>query len=121
MPSFFAFGMAIAAVAVALVCDVIFLRVHIPGVGGYAWYLTTALSFAGAGYGGHKFTKASRTLAMTAVALAGVAYGALDLGLGLVMEDLSMTSALILGIQGVAIALVCGGGGVTKAAREKND
>jgi hypothetical protein len=28
---------------------------------------------------------------------------------------------MILGVQGLAIALVCGGGGVTKAAREKSD
>jgi hypothetical protein len=119
MPSAVAFGLGIVAVVVALVFDVIFLKVHIPGVGGYAWYLTTALSFAGAGYLGIKWTRASQATAMTAVAVAGVLYGVADLGLGLVLEDLAMGSALFLGIQGVVIASICGGGGVRKALAER--
>ena len=120
MPSVFAFGLGIVAVVVALVFDVIFLKVHIPGVGGYAWYLTTALSFAGAGYFGIKWTRASQSTAMTAVALAGVLYGLADIGLGLVLENLAMGGAMFLGIQGLVIACVCGGGGVRKALGERD-
>ena len=120
LPSAAAFGLAIVAVVVALVFDVIFLKVHIPGVGGYAWYLTTALSFAGAGYLGIKWTKASQGTAMTSVAIAGIVYGIADLGLGLVLEDLAMGTAMFLGIQGVVIACVCGAGGVRKALAERS-
>lgn len=109
-----AFGLALGAVVIALIFDVIFLRVHIPGIGGYAWYLTTALSFAGAGYGGAKWTRASQGTAMAAVVIAGLLYGVADLGLGLVLEGLEMQSAMFLGIQGVVIAAVCGGGGVRR-------
>jgi len=120
MPSVFAFGFGLIAVVVALVFDVVFLKIHIPGVGGYAWYLTTALSFAGAGYLGIKWTRATQTTAMMAVALAGVVYGVADLALGLVLEDLPMGSALFLGIQGLVIAAICGGGGVRKALAERD-
>ena len=120
LPSAAAFGLGIVAVIVALVFDVIFLKVHIPGVGGYAWYLTTALSFAGAGYLGIKWTKASQTTAMTAVAVAGILYGIADLGLGVVLEALPVSNAMFLGIQGVVIACVCGAGGVRKALAERS-
>jgi hypothetical protein len=120
LPSPVAFGMGIVAVVVALVFDVVFLKVHIPGVGGYAWYLTTALSFAGAGYFGIKWTRASQTTAMAAVAVAGVLYGVADIGLGLVLEELAMGSAMFLGIQGLVIACICGGGGVRKALAERD-
>jgi hypothetical protein len=120
MPSAFAFGFGIIAVVVALIFDVIFLKVHIPGVGGYAWYLTTALSFAGAGYFGIKSTRATQSTAMTSVAVAGVLYGLADIGLALVLEDLPMGSAMFLGIQGLVIACVCGGGGVRKALSERS-
>jgi hypothetical protein len=119
MPAALAFVLGVVAVVVALVFDVIFLKVHIPGVGGYAWYLTTALSFAGAGYLGIKWTRASQGTAMTSVAVAGVLYGLADIGLGLVLEDLPMGSAMFLGIQGLVIACVCGGGGVRKALSER--
>jgi len=120
MPSAVAFGLGIVAVVVALVFDVVFLKIHIPGVGGYAWYLTTALSFAGAGYLGIKWTRASQATAMTAVAVAGVLYGVADIGLGLVLEDLAMGGAMFLGIQGLVIACICGGGGVRKALAERD-
>lgn len=120
MPSVFAFGFGIAAVVLALVCDVIFLKVHIPGVGGYAWYLTTALSFAGAGYLGIKWTRATQATAMMSVAVAAIVYGIADLGLAMVLEDLPMGSALFLGIQGLVIAAICGGGGVRKALAERD-
>ena len=120
LPSAVAFGLGIVAVVVALVFDVIFLKVHIPGVGGYAWYLTTALSFAGAGYLGIKWTRATQATAMTAVAVAGVLYGVADIGLGLVLENLPMGGAMFLGIQGVVIACICGGGGVRKALAERD-
>ena len=119
LPSAVAFGMGIAAVVVALVFDVIFLHVHIPGVGAYAWYLTTALSFAGAGYFGIKWTRATQATAMAAVVMAGVLYGIADIGLGLVLEDLAMGGAMFLGIQGLVIACICGGGGVRKALAER--
>jgi len=121
LPAAVSFGLAFAAVLVALVFDVIFLKIHIPGVGSYAWYLTTALSFAGAGWASIMWTRASKSLATTAMAIAGVVYGAADLGLGLVLEDLSLVGAIILGAQGVAIAVVCGGGGVFKALRAKDE
>jgi hypothetical protein len=120
MPSVFAFGLGIVAVVVALVFDVIFLKVHIPGVGGYAWYLTTALSFAGAGYFGIKWTRASQSTAMTAAVMAGVLYGLADMGLVLVLEDLPMGSAMFLGVQGLVIACICGGGGIRKALAERD-
>ena len=46
-------------------------------------------------------------------------YGVADLGLGLVLEELPIGSALFLGIQGVVIACVCGGGGIRKALGER--
>ncbi|MBS2016206.1 MAG: hypothetical protein JST00_25210 [Deltaproteobacteria bacterium] len=121
LPAPVSFGLTLAAVVIALVFDVIFLKIHIPGVGGYAWYLTTALSFAGAGWASIMWTKASKSIATTAMVVAGVLYGIADLGLGLVLEDLSMAGAIILGAQGVAIACVCGMGGVYKALRSKED
>lgn len=114
-----AFALGIVAVLVALVFDVVFLHVHIPGVGGYAWYLTTAFSFLAAGFGGAKWTRATQSTAMTAVGVAGVLYGIADMGLGLVVEDLPMGSAMFLGIQGLVIALVCGGAGVRKGLAAK--
>lgn len=119
LPAPLSFVLGIAAVAVALVFDVIFLKVSIPGVGGYAWYLTTALSFAGAGYGSIKLTRASKTVAMAAVGVAAALYGIADLGLGMVLEDLPMSGAIILGAQGVGIAIFTGFGGVFKAMRER--
>lgn len=119
LPPAVAFGLAIAAVVVALIFDVIFLKVHIPGIGGYAWYLTTALSFAGAGFGAMKFTRATRTVALTAIAVAGVLYGFADLGLSMVLEDVTIGGALFLGIQGLVIALVTGGGGIHRGARAR--
>ena len=56
---------------------------------------------------------------MGAVVFAGVLYGIADVGLGLVMEDLAMGSALFLGIQGLVIAFVCGGAGVRKGLAAK--
>lgn len=117
----FAFALGAVAVVVALVFDVVFLNVHIPGIGGYAWYLTTALSFAGAGFGGAKWTRASQKTAMAAVVFAGVLYGAADIGLGLVLENLDMGAAMFLGIQGLVIAFVCGGAGVRKGLAAKED
>lgn len=106
---------------VALVFDVIFLKVHIPGIGGYAWYLTTALSFAGAGWAGIKWTRASKGLAMAAVTVAAIVYGIADLGLAMFVEDLTLGGAISLGAQGLAIALFTGVGGVHKGARDKED
>lgn len=120
LPAPISFGLTLGAVVIALVFDVIFLKVHIPGVGGYAWYLTTALSFAGAGWASIMWTKATKSLATTAMVVAGIVYGVADLGLGLVLEDLSMAGAIILGAQGVAIACVCGVGGIYKALRSKD-
>jgi hypothetical protein len=120
LPAPISFGLTLAAVAIALIFDVVFLKIHIPGVGGYAWYLTTALSFAGAGWASIMWTKASKSLATTAMVVAGIVYGIADLGLGLVLEDLSMAGAIILGAQGVAIACVCGVGGIYKALRAKD-
>lgn len=121
LPAPIAFGLGLAAVLVALVFDVIFLKVHIPGVGGYAWYLTTALSFAGAGWASIKWTRASKTVAMTALGIAAAVYGVADLGLGLVLEDLPMAGAIMLGAQGVGIGVFCGFGGVFKAMKERDE
>lgn len=117
LPAALAFGLGFAACLVALVFDLVFLKVHIPGVGGYAWYLTTALSFAGAGYAGRKWTRASTGMATAAAGVAAAVYGALDLGLGLVIEDLSLGAALVLAAQGIVIAAACGVGGVQRASR----
>jgi hypothetical protein len=40
-------------------------------------------------------------------------------GLGFVMEDVALGSALLLGIQGLVIAVVCGGAGVRKGLAAK--
>jgi hypothetical protein len=121
LPAPIAFGLALGAVVVALVFDVIFLKVHIPGVGSYAWYLTTALSFAGAGWGSATWTRASKMTALTAMGIAAVLYGAADLGLGLVLEELSLGGAIVLGAQGVAIACVTGFGAIYKGFAAKDD
>jgi len=121
LPAPVAFGLGLVAVAVALVFDVVFLHIHIPGVGSYAWYLTTALSFAGAGWAAIKWTRASRTVAMTALGFAAAVYGVADLGLGLVLENLPMAGAIMLGAQGVGIGIFTGFGGVFKALRERGD
>ncbi|MDB4938212.1 MAG: hypothetical protein JWP87_5184 [Labilithrix sp.] len=119
LPAPLSFGLGLVAAFVALVFDVIFLKVHVPGVGGYAWYLTTALSFAGAGWASIRWTRASKTIAMAAVGVAAALYGVADVGLGLVVEDLSMAGAIVLGAQGVGIGLFTGFGGVFKAMRER--
>lgn len=119
LPAPLSFGLGLVAVLVALVFDVVFLKIHIPGVGGYAWYLTTALSFAGAGWASIQWTRASKTVAMTAVGMAAAIYGVADLGLGLVLEDLPMAGAIMLGAQGVGIGMFCGFGGVFKAMRDR--
>jgi hypothetical protein len=119
LPSVLGFGLGLVAVFVALVFDVIFLRIHIPGAGGYAWYLTTALSFMAAGYGTAKWTRAGRSLAMTAVGVSAAFYGVADVGLGLGLEGLSMSGSMMLGVQGVVIALVVGFAGVVKGLRAK--
>jgi hypothetical protein len=118
LPAPLSFVLGLVAVAVALVFDVVFPKVHIPGVGGYAWYLTTALSFAGAGWASIKWTRASKTVAMTAVGIAAVLYGVADVGLGL--EDLPMAGAIMLGAQGVGIGFFTGFGGVFKAMRDRD-
>ncbi len=119
MPAALAFAFGIGAVVLALVFDVVFLNIHIPGVGGYAWYLSTALTFAGAGYAGAKWTRATRSTAMVAIGIAGALYGVADLGLGLVLESLDFGSAIFLGAQGVVIALVTGFGGIHRGLRDK--
>jgi len=119
MPSALAFGFGIAAAVIALVFDVIFLNVDVPGIGGYAWYLSTALTFAAAGFAGAKFTKATRTTALTAIGVAGAIYGIADLGMGIVLEHMPMGDALFLGIQGVVIAIFTGSGGVYKGLRAR--
>ena len=47
-------------------------------------------------------------------------YGVADLGLGLVLEDLSMAGAIMLGAQGVGIGIFTGFGGVFKAMRDRD-
>lgn len=121
LPSVLAFFLGLIGVAVALAFDVVFLKVHIPGAGGYAWYLTTALAFGGAGYGGAKWTRAGRGLALTAAVFAAVVYGVLDIGLGMVLEDLPMGGAIVLAAQGLAIALFTGCGGVYRGLRAKDE
>ncbi|MBX3191878.1 MAG: hypothetical protein KF819_33110 [Labilithrix sp.] len=121
LPAPLAFGLALVAVVVALIFDVVFLKVHIPGVGSYAWYLTTALSFAGAGWGSATWTRASKMTAMTAMTIAAILYGAADLGLGFVLEGLSLSGAIMLGAQGLAIACVCGFGAIYKGFAAKGD
>lgn len=119
MPAGLAFGFGIVAAVVALVFDVIFLNVNVPGIGGYAWYLSTALTFAAAGFAGAKLTKATRKLALTAIGVAGAIYGVCDLGMGIALEHMPMGDALFLGIQGVAIAIFTGSGGVYKGLRAR--
>jgi hypothetical protein len=119
MPAGLSFGFGIVAVVVALVCDVVFLNVNIPGIGGYAWYLSTALSFAGAGFASAKMTRASRTLAMTAVGVAGALYGMMDIAMDLVLEHSTLGDAMFLGIQGLVIAIFTGSGGVYRGLRAR--
>ncbi len=119
MPAALAFVMGIGAVVVALVFDVIFTKISIPGVGGYIWYASTALSFAGAGYGSALFTRAGRGLITGVVIGASVIYGAGDLALGLVLESLDFSSAIFLGAQGVGIGIFCGLGGMYRGAQQK--
>ncbi len=112
LPAALAFALGIGAVVLALVFDVVFLNIHIPGVGGYAWYLSTALTFAGAGYAGAKWTRATRTTAMVAIGIAGARRG---LGLGLVLRPRVRLRHLPRA-QGVVIALVTGFDGIHHAA-----
>ena len=121
LPASLAFVFPLVGVAVALLFDVIFLKIHIPGVGGYAWYLTTAFSFAVGGYTAAGYTRASRGLAMTAVVIGAIVYGLLDVGLSMALEGVTVADGLILGAKGLVIALITGGGGVQKAVRSKGD
>lgn len=121
LPAVVALLLPLVAVAVALVFDVVFLNVHVPGVGGYIWYLTTALSFAGAGFAAIKWTRASSTTATVGMGIAGLLYGAGDLGLEMVVEHLTVNDAIYLAAQGIAIAFVCGFGGIRKGERAKED
>ena len=116
MPAALAFVMGIGAVIVALGFDVLFTKViHDPT--GYIWYATTALSFAAAGYGGALFTKAGRGLVTGVVIGAALVYGAGDLGLALVLDEVDFSSAIFLGAQGIGI--FCGLGGMYRGATQK--
>ena len=118
MPSALAFVMGIGAVVVALVFDIVFTKViHDPT--GYIWYATTALSFAGAGYGGALFTKAGRGLVTGVVIASAILYGVGDLGLALVLEDMDFSSAIFLAAQGIGIGIFCGLGGMYRGATQK--
>jgi hypothetical protein len=121
LPSALAFGFGITAVAVALAFDLLFLRIPIPlgRFGGYAWYLTTALSFMLAGYASAKWTRAGRGLGMFVIVFSAIGYAAADLWLGMVLHALSMHGATILAGQGLGIALVTGFSGVFKGSRAK--
>ena len=120
MPAALTFVFGVVAVILALGFDVLFKHISIPGVGGYIWYLTTALSFAGAGYGGSLFTKAGRGLVTGVVIGAAILYGAADLGLGLVSEGgIDFGSAIFLGAQGVGIGIFCGLGGMYRGSQQR--
>ncbi len=119
MPAALSFVMGLGAVIIALVFDVIFTKISIPGVGAYVWYATTALSFAGAGYGSALFTKAGRGLTTGVVIGSALIYGAGDLSLGLVLEEMDFSSAIFLGAQGIGIGIFCGLGGMYRGAQQK--
>jgi hypothetical protein len=121
MPSALCFVFGLLAVVVALGFDVLFLKIDIPGAGGYVWYATTALSFAGAGYASAMWTKAARGLVSGVVIATGILYGAADIGLALVMDDVTLIEAISLAGIGVAIAIGTGLAGAYKAWRTRED
>jgi hypothetical protein len=119
LPPAFALFLAVIAVAAALACDFVFLQVRVPGLGAYAWYLTTALSFFTAGYGTASLTRADRGVASTSVMFAAALYGAADVALALFVETLTLHEAIVLAAQGVAIALIAGWGGARRGFRAR--
>jgi hypothetical protein len=119
MPSIMAFALGLVAVGVALACDFVFLRVHVPYAGAYAWYLTTALSFFSAGWAGARWTRAGRGLALFASVFAGVVYGCGDIALGVLVESLSRSGAIHLAAQGLAIAVATGFTGALRGLRAR--
>ena len=121
MPSVLCFVFGLLAVVVALGFDILFLKIDIPGAGGYVWYATTALSFAGAGYASAMWTKAGRGLVSGVVIATGILYGAADIGLALVLDDVGLGEAIYLAGIGVAIAIGTGLGGAYRAWRSRDD
>src|SRR5262249_45671560 len=121
MPSIMCFVFGILAVAVALGFDVLFLKIDIPGAGGYVWYATTALSFAGAGFGSAMWTRAGRGFITGVIIATGIVYGASDVGLALVLDDVSLVEAISLAGVGVVIAVGAGLAGAYRAWRQRAD
>ena len=112
--------LGIAAVVVATLFDVLFLKLPIGGSFiGKLWYFTTAISFAAFGYGSALMTRAGKGMVITTAIVVAVLYGAADIGVEAVLEGATVGSALFLAIQGVVIALVVGIGASLKGFAQR--
>jgi hypothetical protein len=121
MPSIMCFVFGLLAVVVALGFDVLFLKVNVPVADDYVWYLTTALSFAGAGYASALWTRAGRGLVTGVVTTTAFVYGAADVGLALVLDDVGLVRAASLAAIGVVIAIGTGMAGAYRGWRARDD
>ena len=116
-PAAAAFGFAIVAAVLATVIDYVFEAiVHL---GGYMWYLATAVCFGGAGFGAGLMTKAPKMGAYTAVGVGAAIYAVLTIVLYVVVFSGTVGDAIIPAVINFAIALGTGLGGATKGNQQR--
>jgi hypothetical protein len=125
MPTAVAFVMAVLAIVVALGVDAVFMQFDIPeklpGFGGYLWWASTAIAFGGFGYLATAYTKASVGLVRGVLIGATILYAVGDLGLSLVLDNVDMQTAIIVGGESLGIGLFMGFGGIFRGASKRDD
>ena len=118
LPAAAAFGFAIVAAVVATMVDYVFEAiVHL---GGYMWYVATAICFGGAGFGAGLMTKAPKMGAYTAMGVGAVAYAALTVVLYTAVFSGTVGDAIIPAAINFGIGLATGLGGATKGNQQRD-
>lgn len=102
------------SVVVALGFDVVFMK-YPAGWLGYLWYVTTVASFGGGAFVAARATPVLARRAGLVVLLAfGVAYGAADIVLAMMLQQQTFSGALFGGVLGAAIACISVNAGFTR-------
>jgi hypothetical protein len=118
LPAVAAFGFAIVAAVLAVIIDYVFEAiVHL---GGYMWYVATAICFGGAGFGAGLMTKAPKMAAYTAMGIGAALYAVLTIVLYVVVFSGTVGDAIIPAVINFAIALGTGLGGATKGTMQRD-
>ena len=119
------FGFAIAAAVVGTIFDILFNFIHL---GGWLWWLVTALSFAAAGFAAGLMTKAPKMKCFIGVGVGAVVYAILTVVvyvvlLGALAGAVGAGVGIIAGIMAAGInfviAIGAGFGGVHQGTRQR--